>query len=119
MQANDTEEVAIRKQRLNTSVYTWETSVFSIPIFNSNNGSTASPCIAVCCKKHLKAQSVVTLKDKLKDYLGAKFVIILLNRLARLERLYLRLVAGRSSGDIAYTILPLHLATVGHFHLQA
>lgn len=32
---------------------------------------------------------------------------------------YLRLVAGRSPGDIAYTILPLHLATVGHLHLQA
>lgn len=33
--------------------------------------------------------------------------------------LHSRLVAGWSSGDIAYTIFPLHLATVGHFHLQA
>lgn len=30
-----------------------------------------------------------------------------------------RLVAGGSSGDVAYAILSLHLTTVSHLHLQA
>lgn len=31
----------------------------------------------------------------------------------------LRLMASRAAGNITHAVLPLHLSTVGHFHLQA
>ena len=31
----------------------------------------------------------------------------------------LRLMAGRAAGNITHAVFPLHLSTVGHFHLQA
>lgn len=31
----------------------------------------------------------------------------------------LRLMAGRAAGNITHAVFPLHLSTVGHFHLEA
>ena len=31
----------------------------------------------------------------------------------------LRLMASRAAGNITHAVFPLHLSTVGHFHLQA
>ena len=42
-----------------------------------------------------------------------------LHSLSTLQLQRKRLMAGRAAGNITHAVFPLHLSTVGHFHLQA